>query len=74
MDWVQFTILLIAMIGLFLSQKNDINANRTEAAADRRDMLQLLKEMKDEMKDFHGRLERVDAEFKAYLINEGRKK
>jgi hypothetical protein len=47
---------------------------RTESNEDRRDIMKILIEMKDEMKDFHGRLERMDAEFKAYMMNEERKK
>jgi len=34
----------------------------------------LIEEMKSEMKDFHGRLERLDAEFKAHIMQETRKK
>ena len=56
MDWTQFVLLLIALIGMFASQKSDIQQNRSEAAADRRDMLQLMRNIQDEMKDFHGRL------------------
>ncbi len=49
MDWTQFVIFFIGVGGLWLW-------NRTESNNDRRDMMNLLKEMKDEMKDFHGRL------------------
>jgi hypothetical protein len=67
MDWVQFIILIISMSGMFSWLKSDIAINRTEAAADRRDILTLirsiqdetnanLKAIQDEMKDFHGRL------------------
>lgn len=34
--------------------------NRSEANLDRRDMMNIMKEMKDEMKDFHGRLCRIE--------------
>lgn len=60
MDWIQFSIFMFTVGGLFWSQKTDINTNRTEAAADRRDMLQLLREMQQEMKDFHGRLCKIE--------------
>jgi hypothetical protein len=33
-------------------------------------MMDLLKGIDKEMKDFHGRLERQDAEFKAHLVYE----
>ena len=56
MDWVQFAILILTVGGLFWSQKQDINLNRAEAAADRRDMLQLMRDIQEEIKDFHGRL------------------
>lgn len=41
--------------------------NRTEANSDRRMFYDLLQGIKDDMKDFHGKLERQDAEFKARL-------
>lgn len=56
MDWAQFIIFAIGVFGLFWSQKSDIQQNRSEAAADRRDMLQLMRDIQTEMKDFHGRL------------------
>lgn len=45
--------------------------NRTESNSDRRDMMAALNSMHQEiyaeMKDFHGRLERQDAEFKGWM-------
>ena len=62
-DW---TIILtgvgtvISVVGvnvtLFSWLRTDIKNIKTEAAADRRDILQLIKNVQDEMKDFHGRL------------------
>ena len=56
MDWIQFFGFILAVGGLFVW-------SRTEASADRRELRQeilsitaILREMKDEMKDFHGRL------------------
>lgn len=49
MDWIQFFGFILTVGGLFLW-------SRTEANADRREIMGVLKEMKDEMKDFHGRL------------------
>jgi hypothetical protein len=43
-------------VSLFAWLKADINLNRSEAAADRRDLLQIMREIKEENKDFHGRL------------------
>lgn len=67
MDWTQFVIFCVGVFGLFIW-------NRTESRADIRHMDQKLDSFRDliyaiqqEMKDFHGRLERQDAEFKAYL-------
>ncbi len=56
MDWTQFALFTFAMIGVMWSLKSDIQQNRAEAAADRRDILQLLIAIQDEIKDFHGRL------------------
>lgn len=56
MDWQQFTILMLTVLGMFLWLKNDTIANRQEMAADRRDILQLIRAIQEEIKDFHGRL------------------
>ena len=68
MEWIQFGILLITLGSFVWSNKADMNAYRAEASADRRDMLNIIRAVESEMKDFHGRLERIDAEFKAYLM------
>lgn len=72
MDWGQIlTVIganLTATIGLFLWARHESGEDRKEIAADRRQMLDLLKGIQEEMKDFHGRLERQDAEFKAHIL------
>jgi hypothetical protein len=60
-DWIQFFGFILTVGGLFLW-------SRTEGNADRREIMGILIEMKNEMKDFHGRLERQDAEFKAGFL------
>jgi len=49
MEWTQFFILIITLGGLFLW-------NRSEANSDRRAMQATVDAIKEEMKDFHGRL------------------
>lgn len=49
MDWMQFFGLIVTIGGLFIW-------NRTESNTDRREITSILKEMKDDMKDFHARL------------------
>jgi len=49
MDWVQFILFGVATLGMFFW-------NRTESRTDNRQLEALLREMKDEMKDFHGRM------------------
>ena len=56
MDWPQFLLFMIGMAGMFTMLRNDIALNRSEAAADRRDLLTLSREIQQEIKDFHGRL------------------
>lgn len=56
MDWIQFSLFLIAMGGMFAWLRSDIALNRQEASADRRDILTLIREIQAEIKDFHGRL------------------
>lgn len=56
MDWIQFAIFVGSTVGLFFWNRSESNADRREAAADRRDMLQLIRNIEIEIKDFHGRL------------------
>lgn len=56
MDWIQFTLFMVAVFGVLWTLKSDIQTNRSEAAADRRDILQLIRAIQEEIKDFHGRL------------------
>lgn len=72
MDWTQVFTIIGGNMVLFFWLRTESSADRRqmqqEASADRRDLLQIAREMKDEMKDFHGRLERQDAEFKAHIM------
>jgi hypothetical protein len=56
MDWVQFALFLISIGGMFAWLRADIALNRSESSADRRDLLSLMRQIQEEMKDFHGRL------------------
>ena len=56
MEWVQFILFGIGVGSMFAWLRSNIALNRSEAAADRRDMLQIIREIQQEMKDFHGRL------------------
>ncbi len=56
MDWMQFGIFLLTLAGIYWSTRSDLNSLRAEASADRRDILQLVRSIEQEMKDFHGRL------------------
>lgn len=68
MEWKEVIALMGAVfianmgviIPLFLWTRSESNADRREYANERRDILQIIRnlqiEMKDEMKDFHGRM------------------
>lgn len=60
--WIQIVSLFIANAGLILWF-------RSESRADHRQCIDLILSIQAEMKDFHGRLERQDAEFKAHLMS-----
>jgi hypothetical protein len=64
--------LIIAIVGSSVALVGTVIAlflwNRSEASADRRDIVNLIIAIKEEMKDFHGRLERQDAEFRTRLL------
>lgn len=60
MGWSQVFTIVAANVVLFFWLRTESSADRRqiqqETAADRRDLLQLIREIKDELKDFHGRL------------------
>ena len=49
MDWVQVLTIVFANLGMFLW-------SRSESRADHRMAIELIQAIKDEVKDFHGRL------------------
>lgn len=65
MDWIQVIVILCANFGviipLFLHSDSKMEAHRKETG-------EILKAIQQEMKDFHGRLERQDAEFRTRLL------
>ena len=60
MEWLQVITMIGANVGIFIWLRTESNSDRRqiqqENAADRRDLLQLIREIKDELKEFHGRL------------------
>lgn len=46
-----------------------LEANRREMQANRQETNALIQSIQQGIKDFHGRLERVDADFKNHLMN-----
>lgn len=56
MDWIQFSIFFMGVFGLWLWNRTEARADRREACADRRDILNLIRAIETEMKDFHARL------------------
>ena len=65
--------LIIAIVGSSIAFAGTVVAlflwNRNKANAGRRDIVNLIIAIKEEMKDFHGRLERQDAEFRTRLLS-----
>jgi hypothetical protein len=49
MDWTQFIIFFLGIFGLWLWQ-------RSESNADRREIIQMIRSMEQETKEFHNRL------------------
>lgn len=73
MYWEQFAIMIVSFVGLFIW-------NRTENRSDMRHMdakidsnrsliIAFQEAIREDMRDFHGRLERQDAEFKSRLCS-----
>jgi len=60
MDWSQVLTIIGANLAIFFWLRTESNSDRRqmqqEASADRRDLLSLIREIKDELREFHGRL------------------
>lgn len=60
MEWAQFGILILTLSGLFFwnrtESRNDARHFDNETKALRREMIDVMRSMDQEMKDFHGRL------------------
>ena len=72
MDWSQALAIIAANIVLFFWLRTESNADRrqiqVETSADRRDFLHLIREIKDELKEFHTKLAVQDSEFKNHIM------
>jgi hypothetical protein len=68
MDWIQFATFMIAnmvfTLTLWLWSRSEANADRRDASSDRKDILQLIHSIQDEMKDFHYRLLQIERDKK----------
>lgn len=73
MCWEQFALILVTFAGLFVwnrtENRADVRHMDSKLEANRQLIIAFHNEVQSEMKDFHGRLEKQDAEFKAFLMN-----
>lgn len=67
MDWMQFTLFLVSIIGMFLTIVGMFLWNRSESRSDIRHMegklestRELVRAIHDEMRDFHNRLIEIE--------------
>lgn len=60
MEWIQFFILLITIGGLFFWNRSEANSDRRSFENDnkelRRELIEVMRGIDKEMRDFHGRL------------------
>lgn len=68
MDWLQFIIFCAGLFGLFFWNRSESRADIRNMDAKLESTRELVRAIHDEMKDFHSRLEKQDAEYKAHLI------
>lgn len=62
MDWTQAVVIIAANLAVTVPLWL---WNRTEANADRREISAVLRELKEEMKDFHGRLCAIEERYRS---------
>lgn len=56
MEWTQFLIIFLSIVGMWLSGRSDWKRTYEKIEEHRRETFALLKAIQDEIKDFHGRL------------------
>lgn len=56
MDWIQVLVIIGSQLAMWLWLRTEASADRREARDDRREITQLIFQIQQEMKDFHGRL------------------
>lgn len=80
MELSEQTGAIITILGVFLANAAIIISlfvwNRSESRNDNRQIVDMFLSIKNEIKDFHGRLERQDAEFKSHMtyLHDGKNK
>lgn len=74
MEWIQIISLFLANAGLIVwfraESRNDWRHMDAKLDAYQRDTTQILNSIKDEMKDFHIRLEKQDADFRETMARQ----
>jgi predicted TIM-barrel fold metal-dependent hydrolase len=65
------------VITLYIQTDNKIEANRKEVTSviesNRKETTAMINAIREDIRDFHGKLERQDAEFKAHIIHNHQK-
>jgi uncharacterized membrane protein len=74
MEWTQFTILIVSIAAMFLALIATTVVlflwNRTESRADARNAQDLIESIKQEVKDFHGRLCAIEERRNKFIFKE----
>ena len=72
-SWIQIASLFMANAGLIIwfraEARSDWRHLDNKIDANQKETNQIIKAIQEEMKEFHGKLERQDAEFKAHMMS-----
>lgn len=60
MDWIQFSLFLLSMGGMWLSSRSDWRRTDTKIEEHRKETNEILRAIQAEIKDFHGRLCKIE--------------
>lgn len=64
MEWVQVFAIIFSIVGLFMWTRSEGSSDRRETQniirEDRKDLLEMVKSIQDEIKDFHNRLIEIE--------------
>lgn len=56
MDWIQFSLFILALSGMYFFLKSDSKEGQKKTSEDRKEIIAIMRSQEKDSRDFHGRL------------------